>query len=259
MLFKKKENHADDARMELTEHLGELRARIIRIILYIFGGAILTYNLFKPIYAFLFYPMEIIMRQHKAEGWSLRFTTFTEPFFVVLKIAIVAGMIIVAPLLILEVWGFISPALTKEEKKPIRYLAPLAVTLFISGVALAYWVAKYAIMWFASYVGWFPHAVLLQDPETFVMFMLKMMGVFGLVFELPIFLLFLAWIGILTSDMMIKSWKYAVLIITVIGVIVTPSNDLFTMTVMIFPVILLYLGSIWLVKLVEKYRKAHMP
>lgn len=203
--------------------------------------------------------MEIIMRQHKAEGWSLRFTTFTEPFFVVLKIAIVAGMIIVAPLLILEVWGFISPALTREEKKPIRYLAPLAVTLFISGVALAYWVAKYAITWFASYVGWFPHAVLLQDPETFVMFMLKMMGVFGLVFELPIFLLFLAWIGILTSDMMIKSWKYAVLIITVIGVIVTPSNDLFTMTVMIFPVILLYLGSIWLVKLVEKYRKAHMP
>jgi sec-independent protein translocase protein TatC len=241
--------------MELTDHLGELRSRIIRVILYLLISSVLTYNFFRPIYRFLFFPMEAVMAAHKAEGWSIRFSTFSEPFFVVLKISIISGLIIVSPFVLFEVWGFIAPALTKDEKKPLRYLAPLATVLFFLGVTLAYWVSRFAIGWFVGYVNWFPHAQLLQDPEMFVMFMLKMMGIFGLVFELPILLMFLAWIGLLNSSSMKKSWRMAIVIISVVGVIITPSNDLFTMVVMIVPVMLLYVGSIGLVRIIERNKE----
>lgn len=248
-----RKEYEDEKRMELTEHLGELRSRIVRIILYMAVSATGCYYLFKPIYAFLFRPMEHAMRHHKAD-WKIVFIHFPQAFLVVLQVSLVAGLIVVAPLVIVELYGFISPALTREEKKPLRYVAPLSVVLFAAGVALAYWVAQFAIEWFVGYVDLFPNGVLYQDPKAYVMFMLKMMGVFGLVFQLPVALMFLAWVGLLRSEGMKKSWRTAVVGISIVGLIVTPSNDMFTMLVMIIPVIFLYLGSIWLVALIERKR-----
>ena len=132
----------------------------------------------------------------------------------------------------------------------------MSVVLFLAGVTLAYWVSTYAIDWFVGYIALFPNSILLQDPQPYVMFMLKMMGVFGLVFQLPVLLMFLAWVGILTSKGMKKTWRHAIVGISVVGLIVTPSNDVFTMLVMIIPVILLYLGSIGLGAFIEKRRAA---
>ena len=247
----------DEKRLELTEHLGELRSRILRCILYVAVGATVCYYQFQPIYAFLFRPMNHAMQAHKTE-WKIVFTHFTQAFFVVIEISIVAGLILAAPLVLTELYGFIAPALTKEEKKPLRYVIPLSISLFIGGVVLAYWVAQFAIDWFVDYVRLFPQGVLYQDPKAYVMFMLKMMGIFGAVFQLPVLLMFLAWVGILRSEGMKKSWRTAVVGISVVGLIVTPSNDAFTMLVMIIPVILLYLGSIWLVQLIERKRAKQM-
>ena len=242
----------DEKRLELTEHLAELRSRIMRSILYVGIGGILAYFRFKQLYAFMFAPMQRALTGHP--DWRIMFTHFTQPFMVVLKISIVAGFILSAPLVTMEVWGFIGPALTRDEKKPLRMLAPLSIVLFVAGVALAYWVAQFAIGWFVSFVPLFPNAVLYQEPEGYVMFVLKMMGIFGAVFQLPVLLAFLAWVGILKADMMKRTWRHAVIGISVIGLIITPSNDLFSMAMMIIPVILLYLGSIWLVRFIEKKR-----
>jgi sec-independent protein translocase protein TatC len=249
-----KNRRDDEKRMELTEHLAELRSRIMRIIFYLVAGGTVCYFYFKPIYAFLFRPMAYAMKVHKAD-WKIAFDSFTQPFFVVLEISIVAGLVITGPLVIAELYGFIAPALTREEKKPLRYVAPLSISLFAAGVALAYWVAKFAIDWFTGYVSWFPNGVLYQNPKTYVLFMLKMMGIFGLVFQLPVLLMFLAWVGILRSDTMKRTWRHAIVGISVVGLIVTPSNDVFTMLVMIIPVMILYIGSIWLVAFIEKKRE----
>ncbi len=246
------EKRDDEKRLELTEHLGELRSRILRSLLYVTLGGVVSYYLFSPIYKFLFRPMTAALHGHK--DWRIVFTHIPDAFFVVLEISIVSGFIMAAPLVIMEAWGFIGPALTREEKKPVRYLAPLSALLFVAGVALAYWVAKYAFGWFLGYVDLFPNAVLYQDPKAYVIFMLKMMGIFGLVFQLPVALAFLAWIGILRSAVMKRSWRHAVMGISVVGLIVTPSNDFFTMAVMIIPVIFLYLASIWLVQFIERKR-----
>ncbi|MEP6754313.1 MAG: twin-arginine translocase subunit TatC [Chthonomonadales bacterium] len=247
----------EEKRMELTEHLGELRNRIIRIGMYIAIGATVCYYKFQLLYGFLFAPMKKAMNGTKLE-WRIVFTNFTEAFFVVLQVSFFAGLILVLPLIIGELYGFISPALTKEEKKPLRFVVPMSVVLFGLGVALAYWTATFAIIWFVDYVRLFPNGALYQDPKLYVMFMLKMMGIFGLVFQLPVLLSFLAWVGILTAATMKRTWRHAVLIISVVGLIITPSNDMFTMLMMIIPVIVLYLGSIVLVGFIEKRRKKRM-
>lgn len=243
----------DEKRLELTEHLAELRSRIMRCIFYVCAGGVVAYIYFPRIYGFLFRPMYKAMEGTKQE-WKIVFEHFTQPFMVVLQLSLVAGLILTLPFVILEVWGFIAPALTREEKKPVRYLAPLSIVLFFAGVALAYWVSRFAIRWFVGYVSYFPNAVLYQEPKGYVMFMLKMMAVFGLVFQLPVLLSFLAWIGILKSAAMKRTWRHAIIGISVVGLIITPSNDFFSMFMMIFPVILLYLGSIWLVQLIETKR-----
>lgn len=273
----------DDKRMELTEHLSELRSRIMRCILYIAVFGTLSYYLFHPMFSFISAPMEkalaihnsapldtgkwlkagftlpqaeLIEREfrHSTTEWRFVFRHFTDGFFIVFKICLVAGLIFSLPLIIMEVYGFIAPALTRAEKRPLRYVVPFSVVLFFAGVTLAYWVSRFAIEWFVGYVPLFPNSMLLQDPEPFIMFMLKMMGIFGLVFQLPVLLMFLAWVGILTSKAMKKTWRHAIVGISVVGVFITPSNDLFTMLVMIVPVMILYVGSIWLVALIEKKR-----
>lgn len=243
----------DEKRMELTEHLGELRARIIRSLLYLTGGATICYFYFQPIYRFLFRPMAAAM-QGRSE-WKIVFKHFPEAFVVVLQVSIVAGLIIAAPLITMEMWGFVSPALTREEKRPLRYIAPFSVFLFACGVALAYWVSRFAIGFFVGYIAWFPNGVLYQDPAAYVMFILKIMAIFGLVFQLPIVLMFFAWIGLLRASMMKRSWRTAIVAIAVLGLFVTPGNDAFTLLMMIVPVFILYLGSIWLVQMVERRRE----
>lgn len=243
----------DDKRMELTEHLGELRSRLIRIILYLVAGSTVCYYFFKPLYRLLFWPMEQAI---KASGKPMQFLfiDFINPFFVVLEISVVAGLILTLPFITLELWGFIAPALTRQERKPLRFVAPAAFLLFLCGVALSYYVSRSAITWLISFVDYFPNAVLMQDPKKYVMFMLKIMGIFGLMFELPVVLGFLAHVGIVKSAAMKKYWRHAIVAIAFVGMLVTPTNDVMTMLMMVVPIFILYLGSIFLVQFIEKKR-----
>ena len=250
---KKQRMRDDEKRLELHEHLGELRSRILRSIFYICVGGIICYFYFKPIYAFLFHPMAVALQKYPEA--RIVFPHFTAPFMVVLQISLAAGVIAAAPFVTLELWGFIAPALTKDEKRPIKYVAPLGILLFGLGVSLAYWVARYTVGWFLGYVSWFPNAVLYQDPKTYVLFMLKLMAVFGAIFQLPVILMFLAWVGIMKSAWMKKYWRHAIVGISVAGLMVAPSNDTLTIFVMVGPVIVLYGLSIFLVQLIERKRE----
>lgn len=253
--FKRGEPPEDeDKRMELSEHLAELRTRIIRSILYVIAGSIVAAFYVRPIYRFFYQPMATALKGGHIE-FKIAFGHFTEPFFVVLQICIVSGLILTSPLVILELWGFIRPALTREERRPLRWIVPMSVALFIAGVSLAYWVSRYAMRWFISYVDFFPTAVLYQGPKTYVVFVLKIMAIFGVVFQMPLVLMFLAWAGLLKSESMKRSWRHAIVGISFLGLMVTPSNDAFTMLMLITPVFCLYLGSIWLVRLVERARE----
>jgi sec-independent protein translocase protein TatC len=288
--------------MELTEHLGELRSRILRSIMYLVVGAIVAYQFFAPLYGLLYRPLEKeIKRQNalniraadqavfvvpralhdpptkadfdalaNAVEWihehpaaiplmSIVFHNFHEPFMVRLKISIVYGFILVLPFVIRELALFILPALTPQERKPLRLLLPISLCLLAFGVAVAYITMFYAMHWFLSYLADFPQpAVLMQDPNDYILFFVKMMAAFGLAFQLPVVLMGGAYLGLITSKGLMKHWRWGV-VIAALGGLFTPSNDLFSMALMSIPLLILYAGSIFLVRIVERIRAKQKP
>jgi sec-independent protein translocase protein TatC len=179
------------------------------------------------------------------------FHGFAEPFLLRLQISLYAGVVLALPFIVLEVWGFVAPGLTSNERKPMQFIAPFSVLLFGMGAGLAFFIMPAAVHWFLGYLPDFPDAILLQDPQDYILFVVKMMLVFGIVFQLPIIMMGLGKLGILRSAFLVKYWRYAVVAITVVAMVVTPSNDPFSMIVMAVPLVILFFISIFLVRLVE--------
>ena len=238
----------EDKQAELFEHLAELRTRLVRSAIYTTAGTAITWLLYRPIFALLTAPVvKVLDQQHIRTAFQM--TGLAEGFMLQLQICLVAGLIVAAPLVTMEAWGFIAPALTKEEKRPIRWIAPLSVLLFIMGVSLCYKMMPVAIRWFVSYVP--PHAEFRPFISQNLLFIVKMLFAFGLAFELPIVLMFLGKLGIINSRMMKMYWRQAVIITAVVAAIATPSSDAFSMLMLAIPMCILYLLSIYLVKIIE--------
>jgi len=124
------------------------------------------------------------------------------------------------------------------------------------GVATAYFILPSAFGYFASFIpkdSGVPNTVF-QDPVMYWGFVMKMILAFGIVFQLPVVLMFLAWIGLVTSRMLKQNWRYAVVGCSIVGAVATPSNDAPSMLMMVVPLIILFFGSIWLVGIVERIR-----
>ena len=247
---------AEEKKAELTEHLAELRTRLIRVCIYVILCMGLVYAFGERIQAVLMAPIQhvIDVRSHTSVAGQLPagmfgFGTFTDGFFLRLQIATVGGLIISLPLLLLELWGFIAPALTANEKKGVHFVAPMSVVLFVMGLSCAYLILPMAMKWFLSYIP--PGVVLIQNPLTYIVFTVKMMLVFGLLFELPVVLMFLGKIGIINSALMIQYWRQTAVGLFTLAMVVAPSNDPGTMLALAVPLTLLFFGSIGLVKLVE--------
>jgi len=236
-----------EKRAELFEHLAELRARLVRSFAYIAGGMVVAYFLYTPIYRLLTRQMEPVLKAH--EGKYL-FTSITEPFMLKIHITFVAGLILVSPLVTLEMWRFIAPGLTANERRPMRWMVPLSIFLFLAGGSLCYCILPWAFRWFALFLP--DNAVIMQSVPANIRFVLLMLLAFGCAFELPVVLMLLAQVGIINSKMLKDNWRYSVVAIAVLAATFTPSNDVLSMMTMAVPLVILYLASIWLVKLVER-------
>lgn len=237
---------------ELSEHLAELRARLIRCIVYIAVGMIVAWMFYEPLKEFLMRPMDgVLERLHS----QYLYTGWAEPFTVRLQVSLVGGIILVAPFVILEVWGFISPGLTANEKRPLKWIVPLSILLFASGVALCYWILPVGLNWFTLFVE--SNAKFTPKMQDSLIFLVKMLLVFGILFELPVFLMFLAKVGIVNSKFLRDNWRYAIVATSVVAAVATPSNDALTMLLMAIPLAGLYFLSILLVRFTEgKPRKS---
>jgi sec-independent protein translocase protein TatC len=244
--------------MELVEHLAELRNRIVRSILYVVVGMVVTYNLYPAIFTILAYPLAPIL--DKVDG-ILTITGIQDGFLLRMQVSFLSGLIAAFPLVGLELWGFIAPALTPEERKPVKYLAPFSVLLFVAGVAVAYASLPTAYGWMASFIPDIPtvpggtnganNVGLYQNAQQYLLLTVKILLAFGIAFQLPIILLFLARVGIINAGLMTTYWRHAVVLISAAAAILTPSNDPLTMLMMAVPMAGLYLLSIGLVRAFE--------
>jgi sec-independent protein translocase protein TatC len=233
--------------MGFLDHLEELRKRIVYSIIAVGVGAGACWGYRERIYAIMQKP---IMDALRTNGLSekLVYLNPTEPFNLYLKIAALAGLFLTSPFVLYQVWMFISPGLYRNEK---RYVVPFMVStiaLFTSGGYFGYRVAyPRALTFLIDFSHQFqPMITIGEYTQLFLSIVLGM----GLIFELPVLVFFLSFMGILSPGFMLHNFRYAILVIFIVAAIVTPTPDIINMCIFAAPMVALYavsVGVAWLV------------
>ena len=235
-------------RMGFFEHLEELRKRLIVSIVAVFVSFLAAWAWAPDIFEFLARPIRRVL----PPGQGLAYTTLTEPFLMYFRVALLAGTLIASPVLIWQVWLFISPALYRREKRWIVPFVGFGALFFLSGCAFAYYEAFPLVVGFLIGVGKPFQAVITIN--KYVSMATKLILGLGLCFEMPIFVFFLARLGIVSERWLLSKFKYAVLVVFILAAVITPTPDVATQCVFALPMIALYLLGIaiaWIFRLRE--------
>jgi sec-independent protein translocase protein TatC len=205
----------DETVMSLVDHLGELRDRIFRSILAVAVGSVVGFYFATDIRNILIAPLPVDHVQVLGIG---------DAFIIQMKIAIVTGIILAMPVLLYQLWAFVSPGLTPTERKAVRPWIPMALVFFALGVVIAYVVLPYAIQFLFS----FTDNVLVAQPAAgpYFDFVTTMFLAFGIVMEFPILLVGLSRVGIITSQRLASSRRMVILGIAIFSAVATPGGDL---------------------------------
>jgi sec-independent protein translocase protein TatC len=237
-------------KMSFLEHLDELRKRIIWSTAALGVGFLVCFTFIGPIFDFIMVPMAAAL----PAGSKLVFTEPTEQFSLYIYIAAIAGLLIASPVVMTQVWLFIAPGLYLHEKKMAIPFVILTSVCFISGAAFSHYLV-FPLTWAffvnltREYVQFMP-----RIGPAFSLY-IKLLLAFGLVFQMPVLVLFLARMGVVTAKFLFKQIKYAILIIFIASAIITPSGDPFNQTVVAVPMIGLYIISIVLAWIFGKKRR----
>lgn len=228
----------EEKTMGLLDHLGELRSRLVKAVIAVAVGFGVCWAYVDPIFNILLDPLLKVL----PEGTHAQYTTLPEAFFARMQIAFVAGAFLMSPFVFYQIWAFVAPGLYEEEK---RYIAPIAVfsaIFFVAGALFCYLIVfPFAFNFFISYST--PEIVITPKVSDYLSFVLKLIFAFGLIFEMPIFTLFLARLGLITARLMRKGRKYAIVGIFILAAILTPP-DVVSQLLMACPMLLLYEVSI---------------
>ncbi len=241
------EDEAPGRQLELMEHLAELRNRLIRIALYVGVGMIAGWIWYQSFFEFLTGPILPLL---KKSGGKFLLTGITEGFTIKMQASIIIGVIIALPLITMEGWRFVAPGLTRRERRSVTLVAPLSIILFAGGLTTAYYVMPMGIRWLIGQNP--PGATFMPSVQQTLLFLVKMYLAFGVIFQMPVVLMFLGKVGIISSRVLISSWRQALVIIAIVAAAATPSGDAMTMLMMCGPMVVLYMLSIGLVRIVER-------
>lgn len=238
-----------DERTPFLQHLEELRSRLIYSLAGVAVGFALSYWKIREVFAFLIRPLEASMKDDSA----IVMIKMTEGFLTYLKLAFYTGLLAASPLVIYQVWSFVSPGLYKHEKRAVVPLVVASSILFAVGVVFAYSIVlPFGIKYLLEFVGDQVQATL--SMSSYVSFSCLFMILFGIVFQLPLVMLVLSRLGIVRGSQLASSRKYVLLLCFLVGAMLTPP-DVISQTLMAVPVLLLFEISIWLVRITESMRR----
>jgi sec-independent protein translocase protein TatC len=227
-------------RMSFLEHLEELRSRIIKIIIGVVAALCVSFTFCDPLWTFVKQPAKEALI---ANGFppTLAQLTPMEAFNVIwFKLPLVCAIFIASPWVLYQVWAFISPGLYKREKRMAIPFVLGTAGLFILGGLFGYFVAfRYGLRFLLGIGVGKDITAVVSVTEYFDMFVNVILGV-GLVFELPVLIFFLILLRIVTPGFLIRHSRYAILINFIIAAVVTPTPDIFNMTLFALPMCILY-------------------
>lgn len=226
----------------------------MRILAFLIVGMVIGWFYSLDVYYFL----EGIVQTNMPKGipYEAIITTLPGAFFLRFKMAFFIGLFIALPFGIHQIWGFVSPGLRPKERRPIKILAPVSTLLFFFGAWMCWWVLPPTINWFGSFMVGLKDTKLMLEAGTMVFLLIKMILSFGVGFQMPVIVFFLARFEIITPESMMKYWRHAILIVVVGSAMITPSSDPFSMSVMAVPLIGLFFVSVFAARYTLKKSKS---
>ena len=234
----------DESKAPLLDHLIELRRRLLWSLAAAGVAFVGCLYVARPIFAFLVQPLL------KAGQGKIIYTDIFEAFFVEIKVAIFAALMIASPVIATQIWRFVAPGLYAQEKRAFLPFLLMTPVLFISGAAMAYYVAMpIALTYLLGYsgnVGGIQQEAL-PGVGNYLDFVTKFMFGFGVAFLLPVLLMLLERAGIVTRDQLKRGRRYAIVAIVAVAAVLTPP-DIFSQILLAVPLYLLYefaIVAIW--------------
>jgi sec-independent protein translocase protein TatC len=234
--------------MTVVEHLTELRKRLMIVIAAIAVGAVIGFIVYNPVLSFLKHPYCASLP--KGRACSLYLQDPLEGFAVRLKVAGYTGLFLAFPVIVWQLWRFVTPGLHPKEK---RYAIPfvlVSIVLFVAGAAVAYLTFTQALRFLQSVGG--SDFQQIYSPGKYLRLVMLMFLAFGLAFEFPVLLVFLELAGVLHSGQLRKWRRPAAVIILIVAAVITPSQDPWSLMAMAVPMYIFYEASILIGRLLKK-------
>ena len=237
----------EDKPQTVVEHLNELKKRVIFCLIAVAITSVGAYLFIDDL-------LQIIVKVGRIK--SLVFINPTEAFFVMIKLSLLVGIVGAMPFILYQIWMYVSVALIKEERKYLIFFGPVSYLLFLIGAAFAFrGVLPLGMRFLLSFSK--DNLKPMITLNAYVSFLGKMITAFGLMFELPLVVLFLSKIGIVTPEIMKKGRRYAIFGIFIIAAVLTPP-DVVSQVMLAVPILLLYEISVWISVVVAKKKEKEL-
>ena len=234
--------------MTVYEHIAELRKRLIYVVVFFFIAVIGGFFMAEPIIVYL---------QHTDEAKELTMNAFriTDPLKIYMQMAFVISFVLTTPVLFYHLWAFISPGLYHKERKVTLSYIPISLLLFIAGISFSYFILFPFVIDFMTRIADKLDINQVIGINEYFQFLFQITVPFGILFQLPVVIMFLTRLGILTPMFLTKIRKYAYFVLLVIAAFITPP-DLISHLMVTIPLFILYEISIWISKIA--YKKAQL-
>lgn len=240
--------------MSVIEHLRELRQRLLKAALATIIGAVVGYLVFPWVLELLMAPYCVVADQIRPDG-TCRLIALRplEPFSVRMKTAFAIGLFLAAPVTVYQVWRFVTPGLTRTER---RWSAPFVIVsqiMFAAGIVFAYLVIPQGLRVLLNMGG--PGIEALLSASEYLSFFLRMSLAFGLVFELPVVAIFLTLVGVASASGLRRARPYAIVVMFIAAAIITPTTDAVTLLLLAGPMVAFYELSVGVAWMIERRRR----
>lgn len=250
-----------DEEKPFLEHLEDLRTMIVRMVTTLVVSTIGTFVFYKELFRAILYPLVLAgfaKSIEEAQGILINIDV-AGPFMMAVNVALIAGVIISFPLLLIFLLQFILPGLKTNEKKLLFPAIAIGTGLFLGGANFAYWVVlPRALIFFAEFAGTLG-AKQMWALDQYITFTTRFILVFGIAFELPVIVMALVKLDFLNFKIMKSTWRHALVAITLFSAIITPTPDVLTLMLMSGPLYVLYGICVLLAYFMEKKDRAAYP
>ena len=243
----------EGGRMSLSDHFRELRARVMRVTLVVVLGTVVCLFFYDQLFELIFEPYNRAREMLGEETTTNAVISGVGgPLMLQLKLCALAGIVLTSPWWLAEIWGFVVPGLHSHERKWTRVFALVAGPLFLAGVAAGYYVLPKGIQVLLDFTPAYVES--LVDFGEYFSFVTRMLIVFGVAFEIPLFVIMLSLAGVVSGKALGRYRPWIIVGTFVFAAVATPSTDPFSMLMLAVPLLVLLMASELVARLIDKRR-----